>query len=90
MEWVAMTGPDKRIQLKGGNGCGLGASSSCGKASLPIGHGSNVEMEGSQTPHFLQLNRVILKACKLDPKERFASAEERHVVLLEIEPRPKQ
>jgi serine/threonine protein kinase len=41
-------------------------------------------MEGSETPRFMLLNRVILKACRPEPGDRFASATELRAALLEI------
>ena len=46
-------------------------------------------MEGSETPLFMRLNTVILKACEPLPEKRFASAAEMHIALLAIMARPK-
>lgn len=46
-------------------------------------------MEGSQTPHFMRLNRVILKACQPEPGNRFPSAAEMRAALREIEAHPR-
>ncbi len=45
-------------------------------------------MEGSQTPLFMRLNGVILRACQLRSENRFASAASLRDALLEIMPRP--
>ena len=46
-------------------------------------------LEDNQTPQFLRLNKVILKACKPKSEERYASAAELRQALLDIEPHPK-
>ena len=48
-----------------------------------------VLMEDSQTPQFLRLNSVILRACKPKPEERYATAAELRQALLDVEPKPK-
>ena len=47
-------------------------------------------LEGRQTPQFMLLNRVILKACRPELGDRYTSATELRMALLEIEAQGKR